>query len=137
MTRLVLPLSLAALLAACAEEPISPPVRSTVTSQPVVVAPSATAPAVVTAPAPVAAAPATIIVQPNAAPYRAGSGLVESIQTIARPNPAAAGGPAAHGIYRLSVRMDDGAVQVIDQDSRAYNAGDRITITTDGHVTRP
>jgi hypothetical protein len=33
--------------------------------------------------------------------------------------------------------MDDGTVQSIDQDNRSFLVGDRIRITTDGHVIRP
>lgn len=142
MTRLVLSLAVIGALAACAEEPISPPVRANVTSQPVVVS-QPSQPVVVTQPQTVAptvavapSAPATIIVPPNAAPYRPGFGVVESSSLVARPN-AAAGGSATRGIYRLALRMDDGTVQIIDADSRAFMVGDRIQLTTNGQILRP
>ena len=134
MTRLALSLAVIGVLAACAEEPVSPPVRANVTSQPPVVVSQPSQPVVVTPPS--AAAPATIIVQqPAATPYRAGFGVVESSSLVARPN-AAAGG-TARGVYRLGLRMDDGTVQMIDIDSRAFMVGDRVQVTSNGHVIRP
>jgi outer membrane lipoprotein SlyB len=47
---------------------------------------------------------------------------------------SASAGSSSIPVYRLVVRMDDGTVQTIDQDNRAFRAGDRIRITTDGHV---
>jgi hypothetical protein len=67
--------------------------------------------------------------------YRTGTGVVESVQRVG-PAPSASAGassvPAA--AYRLTVRMDDGSVQVIDENSRDFRAGDRIRITTDGQI---
>jgi outer membrane lipoprotein SlyB len=36
--------------------------------------------------------------------------------------------------YQLTLRMDDGTVQHIVQDNRAFQVGDRVHVTTDGRV---
>jgi outer membrane lipoprotein SlyB len=36
--------------------------------------------------------------------------------------------------YQLTLRMDDGTVQNIVQDNRAFQVGDRVQVTTDGRV---
>lgn len=38
--------------------------------------------------------------------------------------------------YQLSLRMDDGTVQAITQDSDAFHAGDRVQITQEGRVLK-
>ncbi|MGQ0751081.1 MAG: glycine zipper 2TM domain-containing protein [Betaproteobacteria bacterium] len=36
--------------------------------------------------------------------------------------------------YQLTLRMDDGTVQNVVQDNRAFQVGDRVQVTTDGRV---
>lgn len=44
--------------------------------------------------------------------------------------------PATMAAYQLTLRMDDGVVQNIVQDNRAFQAGDRVQVTPDGRVIR-
>jgi hypothetical protein len=75
--------------------------------------------------------------------YRPGSGIIESIALITLPasfaSSAAAGATAAPvpGPYRLTLRMDDGTIQTLVQNTRALLVGDRIQITADGRLIRP
>jgi len=39
--------------------------------------------------------------------------------------------------YRVSVRMDDGSLQVIDQGSSDFQIGDRVRVVGSGRVIRP
>jgi hypothetical protein len=71
--------------------------------------------------------------------YRAGTGIVESISLAAPAGSAAGGGtaaPAVSGPYRATLRMDDGSVQTIVVDTRAFLVGDRLQITPDGRLVR-
>jgi len=91
------------------------------------------APVVTTAPGTpaVAAAPASA--------YRAGAGIVESISLVTLPASASAGGtaaPAASGPYRVTTRMDDGSVQTILINNRAFLVGDRVQVASDGQLVR-
>ena len=38
--------------------------------------------------------------------------------------------------YQLSLRMDDGTVQAITQDSSEFHAGDRVQVTQEGRVLK-
>lgn len=38
--------------------------------------------------------------------------------------------------YQLSLRMDDGTIQALTQDSPAFHAGDRVQVTPQGRVIR-
>ena len=75
--------------------------------------------------------------------YRLGLGTVESVALVqtARPGPRASastgGSIPVRAAYRVSVRMEDGTVQVIDQDSPDFVVGDRVRITGSGRVIRP
>jgi len=123
------PLLAVAGLAACATDYTNPPVAA---------APSA-AGAIVTAPVATVTVPAVPVAPAPVASYRTGYGVVQSVAQVAVPAvPSASAGSstAAFTAYRLAVRMDDGTIQTIDQDSRAFAAGDRIQITPDGHVLR-
>jgi hypothetical protein len=73
--------------------------------------------------------------------YRAGVGTVESITRVEHGGAAAAGGGTAGRIvdgvaYRLAVRMDDGTLQTVLQDSAGFRVGDRVRLTTDGKIER-
>lgn len=98
--------------------------------------------AVIGAPvAPGGAAPATIVVLPTAPAYRPGSGVVQTVQMIqavpAVPS-ASAGSSAAPAApaaaYRLSIRMDDGSTQTVDQSSPSFRSGDRVQLTPDARI---
>jgi len=118
----------AAGLAACATYEEAP-----VTPAPVTTAP----PVVATPPAAPSSAAALATLQPGT--YRPGSGILESIGLVTLPASAAAGGTAtaAPGPFRLTLRMDDGSVQTLIQDTRALLVGDRLQITPDGKLIRP
>jgi hypothetical protein len=95
-----------------------------------------------TKPPPVAAATSasgTPITTISDGSYRAGTGIVESI-SLAAPAASAAGGgtaaAAASGPYRATLRMEDGSVQTIVVDTRAFLVGDRLQITPDGRLVR-
>jgi hypothetical protein len=89
------------------------------------------APVVVVPAAPVVAVPAT------SAAYRTGMGTVESVSRVNAATSASTGASSAtYPAYRLSIRMDDGSVQTIDQDNRAFMVGDRVEVTSGGRVVR-
>lgn len=94
-------------------------------------------------PAPVTTAPPVALATLQSGSYRPGSGIIESIGLITLPassaSSAAAGATAAPvpGPYRLTLRMDDGTIQTLVQNTRALLVGDRIQITADGRLIRP
>jgi len=102
-------------------------------------APVTTAPPVVTSPQPSASTPVALAtLQPGS--YRPGSGIIESIGLITLPASSAAAGATAApvpGPYRLTLRMDDGNIQTLVQDTRALLVGDHVQITADGRLIRP
>jgi len=84
---------------------------------------------------PVAPAPSGAL--PAPATFRPGTGTVESVSLMHLAPSASAGASAPERIsYRLSVRMDDGTVQTIDQDNRAFMVGDRVDIASTGRISR-
>jgi hypothetical protein len=91
----------------------------------------------------VVAASSAPVVSASAMPasaYRSGYGIVESISLVTLPASAAAGGtlpPVVSGPYRLTVRMDDGSIQTLMVDNRAFLVGDRVQIMGDGRLIRP
>ena len=95
---------------------------------------------------PVAVAPAPVTPVTPVAPassigsYRPGFGIIESISLVTLPASASAGGtlpPVVSGPYRMTLRMDDGNIQTVIQDTRAFLVGDRIQIMSDGRLIRP
>lgn len=150
MARTAITLSVLALagIAGCSTyyEPPPPGAVTTTSGAPVVSSSSTVPPAPVITPAPVttpaplsSAAPAAI------GPYRAGNGIIESIGLVTLPPAgwpasAAAGAtvpPAAPGPYRITLRMDDGTIQTLVHDTRAFLVGDRIYLGGDGRLSRP
>lgn len=143
MARIATTLSVLAVagLAGCATYYDAPPpgAVTTTTGAPVVSSGSSVPPAVVTTPAPIITTPAPL------AAYRAGNGIIESIGLVTLPPAgwpasAAAGGTvpaAAPGPYRITLRMDDGTIQTLIQDTRAFLVGDRINLSSDGRLLRP
>ena len=121
MSKIYLPLSLVAvaMLAACANDPVTPaPAPVIVTPAPVVTAPP---PTVVAAPA------GTVVATPTA--IRPGAGRVETITAL--PQSAAAGGTT---MRRYGIKMDDGTVQYVDSSAAGINMGERIELTSDGRI---
>lgn len=137
MTRFAMPfLALAALgLAGCTTY-YDPPPAAPVTS-------ASGAPVTTTGSAPVVSAsstPAPVISATPAVAYRAGQGIIESISLVTLPASAAAGAtlpPQVSGPYRVTVRMDDGTIQTLIVDNRAFLVGDRVQVMSDGRLNRP
>jgi len=139
----VLPVFALAALAGCASYDEgygtpAPVASSTGTRGAIVTVPSATVTAtpgtaIVTTPG-VAVAPSPSTV------FHTGYGVVDSVAQVrvAPPASASAGSSSASAFtaYRLTLRMDDGTVQTIDQDNRSFMVGDRVQITPDGHIVR-
>ena len=82
------------------------------------------------------------VVQTPAGVYALGTGVVESVSLLPPPRlgeraSASTGGSIApHAGYRLGIRMPDGRLQVIDQESQDFQVGDRVRITGSGRVIR-
>lgn len=143
MTRLALTVSALALagLAGCSTyyDPPPPGAVTTTSGAPVVSAGSSVPAATVVTPAPVIVAPVAVAPAPLST-YRSGYGIIESISLVTLPASAAAGGtlpPVVSGPYRLTMRMDDGSIQTLIVDNRAFLVGDRIQIASDGRLLRP
>jgi hypothetical protein len=155
MEKLAIPLSLSvlALLGACATDsnyPSNPPPVVSASGAPVT---SGSGAAVTSgysgsvSGSPVVMAPAGVVKQgtvftpSSATPFRAGSGTVESIvlvQILPAGSTASAGAslPPESIAYRLTIKMDDGSYQAVDQTNRNFMVGDRVQLTPDGRVTR-
>jgi hypothetical protein len=76
---------------------------------------------------------------PAAPTYRTGMGTVDSVSLVHLTSPPAASAGASAPVrpaYRLSVRMDDGTVQSLDQDNRNFMVGDRVEVTSGGQIVR-
>ena len=131
MSRLALPLSMLAVLAAAActtyYDPPPPVAVRTTTGAPV-----ASASASSSVPAPVASSE-----------WKTGAGVIQTISLGAPPADASAsaGGTAPSAVagtgpYRMTLRMDDGTVQTLVVDNRAFLVGDRVQITPEGSMVR-
>lgn len=93
----------------------------------------------------------------NTLSYRPGAGVVEAVRPARvevppREGGAIAGSEAAGGSYgspierlfrprwiegyQLTLRMNDGTVQRVTQNSSAFQVGDRVQVTQDGRVTK-
>src|SRR5262245_3315922 len=133
MNRLAIPLSLVALavLAACAQDPVTPaPAPVIVTPAPVVTAPPPTVVVPPAASAPVVVPPASApVVVPAPTAIRSGFGRIESISAV--PQSAAAGGAT---VRRFGIKMDDGTVQYVDSSGTGYSIGDRVELTKDATI---
>jgi hypothetical protein len=156
MARIAIPLSIAAIAALAACSTNSP---NTYPNQPV-----SSASGTVTAPAsgtsvtssrtgvagnPIVYAPATpnatgAVLTPssNASTFRAGTGIVESVQLVHVNPPSGASSSAGATMpqslaYRLTVKMDDdGSLQAVDQDNSNFRAGDRVRLSGDGRIAQ-
>lgn len=82
------------------------------------------------------------VVRTPAGVYALGTGVVESVSLVPpsrvgeRASASAGGSIPPHAAYRLSIRMADGRLQVIDQESQDFQVGDRVRITGSGRVIR-
>ena len=65
----------------------------------------------------------------NVHPYRAGSGVVQSV-TPTPVMPGASAGTTAP-MQRLEIKMDNGTVQYVDTPNREFTRGTRVTLTED------
>jgi hypothetical protein len=85
------------------------------------------------------AAPVATSASAGATAHRAGFGIIESISLVNPPASASAGAtspPVASGPYRITMRMDDGSVQSVVVDNRAFLVGDRVQVLSDGRIVR-
>ena len=77
----------------------------------------------------------------SASAWKPGVGVIQTISlgTPAAQDSASAGGTtssAVSGPYRMSLRMDDGTVQTLIVDNRAFLVGDRVQVTPEGRMIR-
>jgi len=84
-----------------------------------------------TAPAPTASASA----------WKSGAGVIQTISLGTPPAEASAsaGGTTSStvsGPYRMTLRMNDGTVQTLVVDNRAFLVGDRVQVTPEGSMIR-
>jgi hypothetical protein len=156
MAKFAIPLSLTALvgLGACATDsnyPSNPPPVVSANGAPVAsgsgagvisgYSGSVSGSPVLMAPAGSTIKEGTVFTPSSATPFRAGSGTVESIvlvQILPAGSTASAGAsiPPESIAYRLTMKMDDGSYQAVDQTNRNFMVGDRVQLTPDGRVTR-
>jgi outer membrane lipoprotein SlyB len=98
---------------------------------------------VVYAPATPNATGAVLTPAASASTFRAGTGIVESVQLV-HINPAPGTPSSSSGsnmpqsvAYRLTVKMDDdGSLQAVDQDNSNFRAGDRVRLSGDGRIAQ-
>jgi hypothetical protein len=81
----------------------------------------------------------------NTYAFRPGTGTVDNVREarVAIPGGTAPRTPLRQMVepkwmqgYQLSLRMDDGTLQAITQDSDAFHAGDRVQVTQEGRVLK-
>ena len=76
-------------------------------------------------------------------PYWSGTGTVQSVTNapgtlMAGPN-ASSRNPSApneSGLYRLSIRMDNGRMMYVDTPSREFGPGSRVQLSDAGEIRR-
>jgi hypothetical protein len=146
MSRFILPFcTLAALgMAGCTTyyDP-PPPVAVTTTSGAPVVSAGSSAPAVSagsSAPA-VSAGSSAPAPTASSSAWKPGAGVIQTISLGTPPAQASAsaGGTtssAVSGPYRMTLRMDDGTVQTLVVDNRAFLVGDRVQVTPEARMIR-
>jgi len=79
----------------------------------------------------------------SASAWKPGVGVIQTISLGAPPADASAsaGGSAPSAVtgmgpYRMTLRMDDGTVQTLVVDNRAFLVGDRVQVTPEGRMLR-
>lgn len=135
MEKVAIALAAASALAACTTSTYDPnasnaPARTAaVAGNPVVYAPTGS--------------PGSTVLTPATTAFRAGPGTVESISLVHIVPAGTLSSSASTGAtmpgqtaYRVTVKMDDGGFQAVDQDNRNFMVGDRVSFTADGQVMR-
>ena len=79
----------------------------------------------------------------SSAAWKPGAGVIQTISLApaASSDSASAGGTAPSAVtgmgpYRMTLRMDDGSVQTLVVDNRAFLVGDRVEVSPEGRMTR-
>jgi hypothetical protein len=87
--------------------------------------------------------PTNAVLTAQTTTFRAGPGVVESVSLVhivpsGTMSSSASTGATIPGetAYRVTVRMDDGGYQAVDQDNRAFMVGDRVSFESDGRLNR-
>ncbi|HEX7250936.1 MAG TPA: hypothetical protein VF262_11185 [Burkholderiales bacterium] len=91
-----------------------------------------------------AQSPTSTVLTSQTTTFRAGPGTVESVSLVHIVPPgtltssASTGAtlPGSQSAYRVTVRMDDGTYQAVDQDNRGFMVGDRVSFAADGNLTK-
>lgn len=137
MEKVAIALVAASALAACTTYTYDPNARNAgapahvaaVTGNPVVYTPTSS--------------PGSTVLTPATTPFRAGPGTVESISLVHIVPAGTLSSSASTGAtipgqtaYRVTVKMDDGGFQAIDQDNRNFMVGDRVSFAADGQLMR-
>ena len=92
--------------------------------------------------------PASSSITPVEQPYRAGTGVVQTVTPA--PGPLAAGpvssdrripaakdaGTAGGGLQRLGIRMDDGRMMYVDTPSRDFQPGTRVQFSDANEIRK-
>jgi len=75
--------------------------------------------------------------------WKSGAGVIQTISLGApkTEESASAGGTAPSAVtgmgpYRMTLRMDDGTVQTLTVDNRAFLVGDRVQVSPEGRMIR-
>ena len=86
---------------------------------------------------------ATVPAPTASSAWKSGPGVIETISlgAPAESASASAGGTAPSAVtgmgpYRMTLRMDDGSVQTIVVDNRAFLVGDRVQVSPEGRMIR-
>jgi hypothetical protein len=114
-----------------------PPVAVTTTTGAPVVSAGSSAPSVSAG----SSAPSASAGSSASSAWKPGVGVIQTINlgTPAAQASASAGGTtssAVSGPYRMTLRMDDGTVQTLVVDNRAFLVGDRVQVTPEGRMIR-
>lgn len=96
--------------------------------------------------APVASASSGVPIQTaSSSAWKPGVGVIQSISLGAgaptNQESASAGGTAPSAVtgmgpYRMTLRMDDGTVQTLVVDNRAFLVGDQVQVSPEGRMVR-
>jgi hypothetical protein len=84
------------------------------------------------------APPTTANLKPVQQPYLAGTGVVQDVKPAPAPlaTPATGTPPAASGMQRLTVRMDNGRMVWVDTPSTEFQRGTRVQLTEANEIRR-
>jgi len=95
-------------------------------------------------PPPVAVKSTTVPAPTASSGWKPGAGVIQSI-SLGTPSgssdSASAGGSAPSAVtgmgpYRMTLRMDDGSIQTLVMDNRAFLVGDRVQVSLEGRMVR-